>query len=157
MSMDSDPRPPHPPRDPNDPDAFSDEELRAAYEAELARIRVEDILIQTVVSLLNLGARRAGLTGAAEGEEPDFEQVRLAIEGTRALLPLVEPTLGPDAKQVRDALSQLQVAYARSGTKPPAAAAVDGDGAAKDSPKPPPKPGDPDSAVSSGRLWVPGR
>jgi hypothetical protein len=145
-----------PPPDPNDPDAFSDEELRAAYEAELARIRVDDVLIQTVVSLLNLGARRAGLTGAAAGEEPDFEQVRLAIEGTRALLPLVEPTLGPDAKQVRDALSQLQLAYARSGAKPPAAAAAEGV-APKDAPQQPPKPGDPDSAVSSGRLWVPGR
>jgi hypothetical protein len=134
------------------PDDLSDEELRAAYEAELARIRVDDVLIQTVVSLLNLGARRAGLTGeAAGGEEPDFEQVRLAIEGTRALLPLVEPTLGPDAKQVRDALSQLQLAYARSGAKPPAGAV------AGEAPAAAPKPDDPDSAVSSGRLWVPGQ
>jgi len=146
-----------PPPDPDNPDNFSDEELRAAYEAELARIRVDDVLIQTVVSLLNLGARRAGLTGAAEGEEPDFEQVRLAIEGTRALLGLVEPTLGPDAKQVRDALSQLQLAYARSGAKAPAAAPADAGDGAKDAPAQPPKPGDPDSAVSSGRLWVPGR
>jgi hypothetical protein len=162
MSTESDPRSPAPPPDPNDPDAFTDEELRAAYEAELARIRVDDVLIQTVVSLLNLGARRAGLTGAADAEEPDFEQVRLAIEGTRALLPLVEPTLGPDAKQVRDALSQLQLAYARSGAKAPAGApSAAPAGAAKDvskdDPKAPPKPGDPDSAVSSGRLWVPGR
>ena len=146
-----------PPEDDDDLSGLSEEELRAAYEAELARIRVDDVLVQTVVSLLNLGARRAGLTGAADGEESDFEQVRLAIEGTRALLPLVEPTLGPDAKQVRDALSQLQVAYARSGAKaPPAAPASAGDGA-KDAPAQPPKPGDPDSAVSSGRLWVPGR
>jgi hypothetical protein len=142
-----------PPPDPNDPDAYSDEELRAAYEAELARIRVDDILIQTVVSLLNLGARRAGLTGAADAEETDFDQVRLAIEGTRALLPLVEEMLGPDAKQVRDALSQLQLAFARSGAKAPAPAAA----ADKDAPQAPPKPGDPDSAVSTGRLWVPGR
>ena len=114
------------------PTPITDEELRAAYEAELARIRVDDVLIQTVVSLLNLGARRAGLTGAADGEEPDFEQVRLAIEGTRALLPLVEPALGPDVKQVRDALSQLQLAYARSGAKPPAGAPA---AASADAPK----------------------
>jgi hypothetical protein len=132
-----------------DPDALSDEELRAAYEAELARIRVDDVLIQTVVSLLNLGARRAGLTGEV-GEPPDWEQVRLAVDATRALLPLVEPTLGPDAKQVRDALSQLQLAFARSGAAPPPPApAAD--------PAAPPKPGDPDSAVSTGRLWVPGQ
>jgi len=154
--MSTDPGAPPPP-DPNDPDAYSDEELRAAYEAELARIRVDDVLIQTVVSLLNLGARRAGLTGAGDGEETDFDQVRMAIEGVRALLPLVEPILGPDAKQVRDALSQLQLAFARSGAKAPAAApgaSAPEDAAAA---KAPPKPGDPDSAVSSGRLWVPGR
>jgi hypothetical protein len=137
------------------PDDLSDEELRAAYEAELARIRVDDVLIQTVISLLNLAARRAGLTGQADDEEPDFEQVRLAIEATRALLPLVEPTLGPDAKQIRDALAQLQLAYARSGAKPPPGApSAAADPAAATAP---PKPGDPDSAVSSGRLWVPGQ
>ena len=140
---------------PVDPDSLSDDELRAAYEAELARIRVDDVLIQTVVSLLNLGARRAALTG--EDAEPDFEQVRLAIEGTRALLPLVEPALGPDSKQVRDALSQLQLAYARSGAKAPANAPPAAAEPEKDAPPAPPKPGDPDSAVSSGRLWVPGR
>lgn len=132
-----------------DPDSYSDEELRAAYEEELARIRVDDILIQTVVSLMNLAARRAGLTGEAD-EQPDWEQVRLAIEGSRALLPLVESTLGPDAKQIRDALSQLQLAYARSGATPPPAAPSAG------APATPQKPGAADSAVSSGRLWVPG-
>ena len=59
---------------------LSEEELRAAYEAEIARVRVEDVLVQTVVSLLNLAARKAGLTGAEE--EPDFEQVRQAIDAT---------------------------------------------------------------------------
>jgi len=137
------------------PDDLSDEELRAAYEAELARIRVDDVLIQTVISLLNLAARRAGQSGQADDEEPDFEQVRLAIEATRALLPLVEPTLGTDAKQIRDALAQLQLAYARSGAKPPPGApSAAADPAAE---KAPPKPGDPDSAVASGRLWVPGK
>jgi hypothetical protein len=139
---------------PPDPDAMSDEELRAAYEAELAAIRVDDVLIQTVISLLNLAARRAGLTGQPDDGEPDFEQVRLAIEAVRALLPLVEPVLGPDAKQVRDALSQLQLAYARSGAKPPAGAAAP---APADAPAAGSKPGEPGSAASSGRLWVPGR
>lgn len=135
-----------PPGEP-DLDGLSEEELRAAYEAELARIRVEDILVQTVVSLLNLAARKAGLTGA--DEEPDFEQVRQAIDGTRALLPLVEPALGPDAKQVRDALAQLQQAYARSGATPPPGAP-----AGDDSEAPPPPKSDP---RGSSRLWVPGQ
>ena len=62
---------------PSGPDGYSDEELRAAYEAELARIRVDDVLIQTVVSLLNLGARRAALTGPA-GEE---QRIDAALDG----------------------------------------------------------------------------
>lgn len=123
---------------------LSEEELRAAYEAEIARVRVEDVLVQTVVSLLNLAARKGGLTGAEE--EPDFEQVRQAIDATKALLPLVEPALGQDAKQVRDALSQLQLAYARSGAKPPPGAPR---AAAPERPasEPPAK----------SRLWVPGQ
>ncbi|MDX6718578.1 MAG: hypothetical protein QOJ63_832 [Solirubrobacteraceae bacterium] len=153
--MSTDPGASTPPEmDPHDPGDLSDEELRAAYEAELARIRVDDVLIQTVVSLLNLGARRAALTGPEGEEQPDWEQVRLAIEATRVLLPLVADTLGPDARQVRDALSQLQLAYARSGAKVPAPGAP---APAQEGEAGTPKPGDPDSAVSSGRLWVPGR
>jgi len=123
---------------------LTEDELRAAYEAEIARLRVEDVLVQTVVSLLNLAARKAGLTGAEE--EPDFEQVRQAIDATRALMPLVEPTLGPDAKQVRDALAQLQLAYARSGATPPPGAPR---AAEPQTPDAPPRGG-------SG-LWVPGQ
>ena len=137
-----------PPPEDDDVDltGLSEEELRAVYEAELARVRVEDVLVQTVVSLLNLAARKAGLTGAEE--PPDFAQVGEAIEATRALLPFVEKTLGPEVGQVRDALSQLQLAYARSG-------AAGAEGAAPGAPEAgqegggPPKP--------SGRLWVPGQ
>jgi ubiquitin len=140
---------PPPQDDDMDLTGLSQEELRAAYEAELARVRVEDVLVQTVVSLLNLAARKAGLTGAQE--EPDFEQVGQAIEATRALLPLVEPTLGAEAAQVRDALSQLQLAYARSGATA-AAARPDADQGAPEA-----EPGKAGPAQSSGRLWVPGQ
>jgi hypothetical protein len=140
--------PPH--DDQSDLTGLSQEELRAAYEAELARVRVEDVLVQTVVSLLNLAARKAGLTGAEE--EPDFDQVSKAIDATRALLPLVESTLGTEAAQVRDALSQLQLAFARSGAKA-AGAAPSGE----DEGAPADQPGEAGPAQSSGRLWVPGQ
>ncbi|HEU4978749.1 MAG TPA: hypothetical protein VFT42_07640 [Solirubrobacteraceae bacterium] len=125
----------------------TEEELRAAYEAELKRLRVDDVIVQTVVSLLNLGGRRAGLVPGSE-DEKDLEQVRQAVEGVRALLPLVEPLLGPDARQLQDALSQLQLAYAKEAGAAPAAAQ-------------PEQPGEPDQAgpgpaQQSGRLWVPG-
>jgi len=129
----------------------SEEELRAAYEAELKRLRVEDVLVQTLVSLLNLGGRKAGLAPGTE-DERDPEQLRLAIEGARALMPLVEPQLGPEANQVRDILSQLQMAYAQSGAAGAAPQAGGGE-----PPQEPPKPGGGGPGGSSGRLWVPGQ
>jgi hypothetical protein len=125
----------------------TDEELAAAYEAQLKQIRVEDVLIQTLVSLLNLGGRKAGLSPGTEGER-DPDQVRQAIEGVRALLPVVEPLLGPDAGQIREALSQLQLAYTKIAAGAQPAAGDEG---------PEPKPEDPGPAQSSGRLWVPGQ
>ena len=85
----------------------SEEELRAALEEQMRHIRVEDVLLQTIVTLINLGARRLGLTGV-EGEELQPEQARLAIDGARALVPLVPEQ---EAAPIRDALSQLQMAY----------------------------------------------
>ena len=124
----------------------SEEELRAAYEAELKRLRVEDVVVQTLVSLVNLGGRKAGLAPGAE-DERDLDQLRMAIDGARALLPLVEPALGPDAAQVRNALSQLQLVYAQEA----------GPGVAAPGETPAPEPPAPPSAQSSGRLWVPGQ
>ncbi len=124
----------------------SEEELRAAYEAELKRLRVEDVVVQTLVSLVNLGGRKAGLVPGAE-DERDLDQLRMAIEGARALLPLVEPALGPDAAQVRNALSQLQLVYAREA----------GPGAPAPAEPTAPEPPAPPSAQASGRLWVPGQ
>jgi hypothetical protein len=132
----------------------TDEELAAAYEAQLKQIRVEDVLIQTLVSLLNLGGRKAGLSPGTESER-DPEQVRQAVEGVRALLPLVEPLLGADAGQIRDALSQLQLAYAQITGQGPAPAAGDAPAAGEQSPKEDPEQAGP--AQSSGRLWVPGQ
>src|SRR4051794_24474876 len=91
---------------PNQPAEPTEEQLRAAYEEQLQRIHVDDVIIQTVVSLINLAARKL--------EDKDLAQVGQAIEGTRALLPLVEEALGPDGAQIKAALSQLQLAYARA-------------------------------------------
>lgn len=129
----------------------TEEELRAAYEAELKRIRVDDVLVQTVVSLVNLGGVRAGLVAGSE-EEADLGQLRQAIEAIRALLPLVESTLGPDAAAIRDAVSRLQLEYARRAGEP-AQAAPESPPAAEAAE---PEPGGPGPAQRSGRLWTPG-
>lgn len=163
-------------------DQPSEEELRAAYEAEIKKIGVEQILLEQVVTLINLGMRRTGLQPGTE-DERDPAQVRLAIEAVRALLPLVEQVAGPQAGPIREALSQIQLAYVRLGEADPAARPGAGGqgapGAAAPQGAPPPPPGgpapgpgpdspssgqpgeegagEPGPAQRSGRLWVPGQ
>jgi len=121
----------------------SEEEIRA-LEAEMEKLTVDDVLLQTVVTLINVGARKAGL---AEGSEADLPQVKQAIDAARALLPLLEPEHGEHLGPVRDALSRLQMAYVqKSGDQPPA----------PDAPSEPEEKGA-GPAQSSGRLWVPGQ
>jgi hypothetical protein len=90
----------------------SEEELRAQLEEELRRIKVEDVLLQTVVSLVNLGGQRLGLTEGTR-DMRDLGQVKTAIESVRALLPVLEAQDAEQVRPVRDALAQLQMAYAR--------------------------------------------
>ena len=102
--------------------APSEEELRAAYEAELARITAVDMIAQAAVSLLNIGARRMGPPPAAPGAEEappapggerDLEQVRDSIDAAMALLGILDRRLPADQlRPLRDALSRLQMAYA---------------------------------------------
>jgi len=154
---------------------------RAAYEAELSRITSADMILQSAVSLLNLGGRRLGLAPGSEGER-DLEQARDAVDGVRALLEILErSTPAQELRPLRDALSQLQMAYARAaqdggadasaaarrpgtgqGAQSPAAARTEsapGPAPAAERPGTPPAEGKPGAgpAESSGRLWVPGR
>ena len=79
-----------------------------------------------------------------EAPKRDLEQTRQAIDGARALVPLLEPRHGEQLGPVKDALSRLQMAYVQlSGGKP--------------QPAETPKADDPGPAQSSGRLWVPGQ
>lgn len=113
--------------------APSEEELRAAYEAELAKIRVEHVLLEHTVTLINLGMRRTGLAPGTESER-DVNQVQLAVEGVRALLPLLERIAPEQIRPIRDALAQLQMAYVRIGGQPPAGGSSEGSGASPEGP-----------------------
>jgi hypothetical protein len=156
--------------DPTQPPAGgepSEDELRAAYEAELSRVSVTDVIAQTAVSLLNLAARRIAPGAPGQPAEPsaeELEQARDAIDGVRALLEILDRRIPAEVRSLRDALSQLQMAYA--------AKAQAAGGAPADAPEQtPPAPGQeakpagegeggdsgPGPAESSGRLWVPGR
>ncbi len=147
------------------PEDAAEAELRAAYEAELARTTTGDLLVQVSASLINLGATRLGLTGAPEAQR-DLAQVRDAIDAVRAILPVLERTASAEhLRPLRDALSQLQLAFAREVR---AAAPPEGEPPVAPGPPPPPQPAPaPQSqpaadtgkgpAEASGRLWVPGR
>jgi hypothetical protein len=147
----------------------TEEELRAAYEQEIKKIRVEQVLLEHVVTLINLGMRRTGLAPGTESER-DRVQVGLAIESVRAQLPLIEEVAPEHGKPIRDALSQLQLAFVRiggpgDGTSEPApgpdAAAPSAEpGAAPAAAPEGEQPADgegPGPAQRSGRLWVPGQ
>ena len=83
----------------------SEEELRAQLEEEIRKVRVEDVVLQSVVSILNLSARRI-----AKDDERDLEQAKVGIDAARALVDLVNPEAQP---QLRQAISELQVLYAK--------------------------------------------
>ena len=147
----------------------TEEELRAAYEEEIKKIRVEQVLLEHVVTLINLGMRRTGLAPGTESER-DPTQVRLAIEAVRATMPLIEQVAPQQVKPIRDAVSQLQLAFVRIGGQgevPEDSAQGPGEPspAAGPGPQTPPapsaEPGSPEEgagpAQRSGRLWIPGQ
>ena len=136
------------------------EELRAELEDQMRRMSVEDVVLQTVVTLVNLGARRLGLAG--DPEERDVEQARQAIEAVRGLLPVVP---AGEAPAVRDALSQLQIAYVRQ-ARPPREGAEPIPGPTGAPPGAPPPPGaapprggspadEAERAKARARIWTP--
>ena len=144
----------------------TEEEMRAAFEEEMKRISVDDVILQTLVTLVNLGGMRLG--GGQPGESAegrDLAQSRLAIDGARALLPLVpQETAAP----IRNALSQLQMAYARearaAGEPDPAQEpASSGPAGQPPSSQPAPDPAAPDApapedaerARARAKIWTP--
>jgi hypothetical protein len=124
-------------QEPQAPTPEQEEELRQRVDEQLRRVRVQDLLLESVAGILNLSARRI-----AKDDERDLEQARIGIEAVRAVVGLLEPE---PAKAVRDALSELQVLYARQAS---------GEGEAPPEPEPAP-----DTAPRRGepppRLWTP--
>ena len=96
---------------------------------QLRRLRIDDVLLQTVVTLINLSGRKLTVE-----DEKDLEQAKKGIEAARALLPLCpEEQIEP----IKEALSQLQMVYVRETQGP------------GEEPPPPPPPPKPD-------IWTPG-
>lgn len=119
----------------------TEEELRAALEEQMRQIRVEDVILQTTATLINLAGRRLGLAG--EPDEKDVEQARLAIDGARALAPMCPPE---QEAPVKEALSQLQMAYVQE---------TQGVESAGEEPAEKPSPEDEERAKARAKLWTP--
>jgi hypothetical protein len=85
----------------------TDEQLMQQLEEELKKLKVADLLVQTLYTVSSLGYRKLS------EEDRDLDQARLAIEALRALLPVLEGSV--DDELVRDfkqVTSNLQLAYA---------------------------------------------
>jgi hypothetical protein len=138
---------------------MTEEEMQARMEEQLRQIRVQDVA-ESAVSIINLTARRIG-----KEDERDLEQARVGIEAVRALTELVEGEL---QGQLRSALSEIQMMYAKeSGSPAPAPTAQPGTptaqpGAGNPAAAPQQQPGPGAGGAQPGqeppsRLWTPGR
>ena len=93
---------------------LSEEELVERLQQEFARLKVADVLAQTVVTVSQLGFMRMS------GEERDLEQAKLAIEALRALVPVLKDALPEQAgRDFESVVANMQLAYARAAAEGP--------------------------------------
>jgi len=86
-----------------------DEQLIQQLEEELKKLKVADLLVQTLYTVSSLGYRKL-----SEADR-DLDQARLAIEALRALLPVLEGAVGDDVlRDFKHVTSNLQLAYAEA-------------------------------------------
>jgi hypothetical protein len=127
------------------------EEMLRQMEEEMRRVRVQDLLAQSVVSILNLAHRRI-----AKEDERDLEQARIGIDAVDSLASHLEE---PAEREVRNALAQIRMLYAKvageggggEGAGGPGEGQGPSGGQGPGSGGGEPKPGSPPPG-----LWVPG-
>jgi hypothetical protein len=91
-----------------------EQRLIEELQAELAKLTVSDLLLQTLHSISLLGYHRLS------GEARDLAQARLAIEALRALVPVLEGTAPEEAlRDFNQVLANLQLAYAAAAAEEP--------------------------------------
>ena len=94
-------------RPPEERAAADEAEFAARLEEELKRVKISDVLVQTLYTLSSLGYHKLGT------EHRDLPQARLAIDSLRALLPVLKGEA--PAEVVRDfeqVVANMQLAYA---------------------------------------------
>jgi hypothetical protein len=97
----------------------SEEEVARQLAEELRKLKVEDVLIQTLVTVSSIGYRRLGLTEDTKADR-DLEQSRLAIETMRALTGVLQQVVPADLiRDFNQSVANLQLAYAKAASEAP--------------------------------------
>ncbi len=87
----------------------SQEELLARLEEEFGKLKVADVLVQTVFTVSSLGYRSLG------EDHRDLDQARLAIDALRALVPVLKDAVSGDvARDFDQVVANMQLAYAKA-------------------------------------------
>jgi hypothetical protein len=101
----------------------NEDELARELAEELRRLRIEDVLIQTLITISSIGYRRLGLTEETK-EDRDLQQAKLAIDTMTALTPVLDTVVPAELLQdFNQSVASLQLAYAKA-----AAEGADGEG-----------------------------
>jgi hypothetical protein len=84
-----------------------EQKLVEELQSELAKLKISDLLLQTLYTVSSLGYQRLS------GEARDLDQARLAIESLKALVPVLEGSIPEEAlRDFQQVLANLQLAYA---------------------------------------------
>ncbi len=93
----------------------TEQELVEQLQAELSRLQVSDLLVQTVYTISSLGYHRLS------GDNKDLDQARLAIEALKALVPVLQGTVADEVvRDFNQVLANMQLAYASAAAEGPA-------------------------------------
>jgi hypothetical protein len=91
-----------------------EEEIAEVLAEELAKLRVENILVGALIQVSTVGYRKLGLTEETESER-DLEQTRIAIETMKALVPVLQQVISEDLlRDFEQSVAGLQLAYAKA-------------------------------------------
>lgn len=105
-----------PPEAKVNPDQMSQEELRAEIEKHFREQKVDDMLVQFLMTLTNLAYIKMGLTDETK-DAKDLAQASLAIDAYKALLETVKKHLPEqDAQALAGALSSMQMTFVKAGS-----------------------------------------
>ena len=92
----------------------NEEELARELAEELRRLKIEDVLIQTLITISSIGYRRLGLTEETK-DVRDLQQAKLAIDTMTALTPVLENVVPAELLQdFNQSVASLQLAYAQA-------------------------------------------